>query len=217
MRTRLISCIAECKRSPTRWRRSRRRDRAEYPPVSTVTFGFRRGALAHLLDGFGMLIPPVEGRAILGALFNSSVFPDRAPDDHVTITCFVGGARNPQAVRENTNAFVARVLLDLRALIGVRGEPVYIKHVFWPRAILQYTVGDQAPKSAAEKTEVANGGCIWRGIADTACRSGIAWRTRRRSRRGWSSSWRGLGGRTATARSDIGDRRSSLSPNHDIR
>ncbi len=33
-----------------------------------------------------MRIPSVEGRAILGALFNSSLFPDRAQDDHVTIT-----------------------------------------------------------------------------------------------------------------------------------
>ena len=56
-----------------------------------------------------------------------------------------------------------RVLLDRRALIGVRGEPVYIKHVFWPRAIPQYTVGDQAPKFAAEKTEAANPGLYLAG------------------------------------------------------
>lgn len=68
-----------------------------------------------------MRIPSVEGRAILGALFNSSLFPDRAQDDHVTITCFVGGARNPQAVRENTNDFVAHVRLDLRERAGDRG------------------------------------------------------------------------------------------------
>ncbi|MFN9201471.1 MAG: protoporphyrinogen oxidase, partial [Gemmatimonas sp.] len=32
-------------------------ERVEYPPVSTLTLGFRRVDVAHPLDGFGMLIP----------------------------------------------------------------------------------------------------------------------------------------------------------------
>lgn len=138
-------------------------ERVEYPPVSTLTLGFARADVAHALDGFGMLIPSKEKRSILGALFSSSLFPERAPDGHVAITCFVGGARMPERAREDTDLLVERVLIDLRQLIGVRGEPVFAKHVYWPRAIPQYTVGYQAVKHAVDETELANPGLYLAG------------------------------------------------------
>ncbi len=138
-------------------------ERVEYPPVSTLTLGFRRVDVAHPLDGFGMLIPSVEKRAVLGALFSSSLFPARAPADHVAITCFLGGARHQQIAREGTDALVSRTLTDLRALIGVRGAPVYRRHTFWPRAIPQYTVGYASVKNAADATEAANPGIYLAG------------------------------------------------------
>ncbi len=138
-------------------------ERVEYPPVSTLTLGFARTDVAHALDGFGMLIPSKEKRSILGALFSSSLFPERAPDGHVAITCFVGGARMPERAREDTDLLVERVLIDLRQLIGVRGEPVFAKHVYWPRAIPQYTVGYQAVKNAVDETELANPGLYLAG------------------------------------------------------
>ncbi len=138
-------------------------EQVEYPPVSTLTLGFRRSDVQHALDGFGMLIPAVERRQLLGALFTSSLFPARAPDGHVTITCFVGGARHPQAARESTAMILDRVLPDLRELLGVRGDPVYCKHVFWPRAIPQYALGYQTVKDAADATEALNPGLYLAG------------------------------------------------------
>lgn len=138
-------------------------ERVEYPPVSTVTLGFRRSDVAHALDGFGVLVPAVERRNILGVLFNSSLFPSRAPDGYVALTCFVGGARMPDRAREDTDLLLERVLLDLRQLLGVRGEPVFAKHVYWPRAIPQYTVGYQSVKDAADTTERQNPGLYLAG------------------------------------------------------
>lgn len=138
-------------------------ERVEYPPVSTLTLGFRRRDVAHPLDGFGMLIPAAEKRSLLGALFSSSLFPARAPEDHVAITCFVGGARHPQMAREATDTLVGRVLQDLKVLLGVRGDPVFVKHVFWQRAIPQYTLGYQTVKDAADATEHANPGLYLAG------------------------------------------------------
>jgi protoporphyrinogen oxidase len=73
-----------------------------YPPVASVVLGFRREDVAHPLDGFGMLIPQVEGFKILGTLFSSSLFARRAPAGHVTLTTYIGGVRAPEL------AFVAR-------------------------------------------------------------------------------------------------------------
>ncbi|WP_411282040.1 protoporphyrinogen oxidase [Gemmatimonas sp.] len=138
-------------------------EHVEYPPMSALTLGFERAAVTHALDGFGMLIPSKEKRSILGALFSSSLFPARAPEGHVAITCFVGGTRMPERAREDTDLLVERVLIDLRQLLGVRGEPIFAKHVYWPRAIPQYTVGYQAVKDAANEMELSNPGLYLAG------------------------------------------------------
>jgi len=133
-------------------------EQVEYPPVSCITLGFRREDVAHKLDGFGVLVPTVEKRQILGALFSSTLFPDRAPDGHVTITVFVGGGRDPKLARLDTDQLVRLVRTDLKELLGVRGDPVFAKHVYWPRGIPQYVVGYDAVKDAADATEAANPG-----------------------------------------------------------
>lgn len=138
-------------------------ERVEYPPMSTLTLGFRREDVAHPLDGFGVLVPAIEKRNVLGVLFNSSLFPSRAPDGYVALTCFVGGGRMPERAREDADLLMERVLVDLRQLLGVRGEPVFAKHIYWPRAIPQYTVGYQAVKDAADMTEQQNPGLYLAG------------------------------------------------------
>ncbi|MEO7522225.1 MAG: protoporphyrinogen oxidase [Gemmatimonas sp.] len=138
-------------------------EEVEYPPVSTLTLGFRRADIAHALDGFGMLIPSVEHRYMLGALFSSTLFPERAPADHVTITCFVGGTRYPARAREETPALLQHVMYDLRDLLGARGEPVFVKHVLWPRAIPQYNVGYGEVLEAADAMEMSNPGLYLAG------------------------------------------------------
>jgi oxygen-dependent protoporphyrinogen oxidase len=112
-----------------------------YPPVASVVLGFRREDVTHSCQGFGMLIPRVEGFNILGAIFSSSLFPNRAPAGHLTLTCYVGGERQPELAVLPPEKLYPLVTGDLRRLLGVRGEPVFAHSVFWPRAIPQYNVG----------------------------------------------------------------------------
>ncbi len=113
----------------------------QYPPVASVVLGFRREDVAHPLDGFGMLIPAVEGFRILGTIFSSSLFPHRAPSGHVTLTSYVGGTRSPELAGRGGAELAALVTEDLRVLLGVRGQPTFCHHVYYPRAIPQYEVG----------------------------------------------------------------------------
>lgn len=112
-----------------------------YPPVNAVSVGFRRADIAHPLDGFGMLIPGVEHRQTLGALFSSTLFPGRAPSEHVLLTAFLGGRRRPEAAESDDDAQVAQVVTDLRDLLGISGEPVWQSVSRWPQAIPQYELG----------------------------------------------------------------------------
>jgi oxygen-dependent protoporphyrinogen oxidase len=112
-----------------------------HPPVSSLFLGYRRDQVAHLLDGFGGLVPAVERRNVLGVLFSSTLFPGRAPADHVALTVFVGGMRQPDLARLSSAELLARIDQDLRDLAGVNSAPVFMRHTFWPRAIPQYVLG----------------------------------------------------------------------------
>jgi len=112
-----------------------------HPPVASVVLGFRREDAAHSCEGFGMLIPKVETFKILGTIFSSSLFPNRAPGGHILLTSYIGGERQPELAALPADESVKLVCEDLRLLLGVRGQPVFTHHHFWPRAIPQYNIG----------------------------------------------------------------------------
>jgi oxygen-dependent protoporphyrinogen oxidase len=113
----------------------------EAPPLAIVSLGYARDRVAHSLDGFGMLSPRVEGRKILGTLFQSSLFPDRAPEGRVLLTSFVGGSRAPELARFGEAALVERVRAEMEALVGASGAPEFAHVSKWERAIPQYGIG----------------------------------------------------------------------------
>ncbi len=134
-----------------------------HPPVAVLALGFPREQVAHPLDGFGVLIPEAERRRVLGVIFSSTVFPERAPEGHVLLTIFAGGARDPDFVQVDPHTLTARVLDELRTLLGTRGEPSFRALQLWPQAIPQYTLGYGRFKDIAEQTEQANPGLLLAG------------------------------------------------------
>jgi oxygen-dependent protoporphyrinogen oxidase len=146
----------------------------DHPPVSSLFLGFRRDQVAHPLDGFGVLVPEIEKRSVLGVLFSSSLFPGRAPLGHVALTVMVGGSRQPELARLPTDKLIEAVRRDLGELLGVNGDPVFVRHNFWPRAIPQYNLGHEhflAGMAAIEKNfpGLFIGGQARDGIAVPAC------------------------------------------------
>ncbi|NOY06131.1 MAG: protoporphyrinogen oxidase [Chlorobi bacterium] len=112
-----------------------------YPPVAIVGMGFKREDVKHPLDGFGFLVPQVEGREILGTIFSSTLFPFRAPEGRVLLTTFVGGMRQPENALLPESKLFELVLKEIRDLLGVRGAPVFQASRAWKRAIPQYVPG----------------------------------------------------------------------------
>jgi oxygen-dependent protoporphyrinogen oxidase len=112
-----------------------------YPPVASVVLGFRREDVTHPCEGFGMLIPKIEGFKILGTIFSSSLFPNRAPTGHLTLTSYIGGERYPELALLPAEKLVALVCEDLRVLLGVTGKTAFQHCVLYPKAIPQYNVG----------------------------------------------------------------------------
>jgi oxygen-dependent protoporphyrinogen oxidase len=134
-----------------------------HPPVAVLALGFRREQVAHPLDGFGFLTPEVERKRILGVVFTSSLFPERAPEGHVLVTAFVGGTRDPDLVQADPQTLSARVLDDLRGLLGTKGDPTFRAVQVWPKAIPQYVLGYGRFKEIAEDVERRNPGLVLAG------------------------------------------------------
>jgi oxygen-dependent protoporphyrinogen oxidase len=135
----------------------------KYPPVASVVLGFKREDVAHPCEGFGMLIPKIEGFKILGTIFSSSLFPNRAPAGHLTLTSYVGGERYPELASWPQEKLVALVCDDLRVLLGVRGRPVFAHSVLYPRAIPQYNVGYGRFKELMNEIETKAPGLYFAG------------------------------------------------------
>ncbi|MBE6414725.1 MAG: protoporphyrinogen oxidase [Verrucomicrobiaceae bacterium] len=115
----------------------------QYAPVTTYTLGFKRNTIAHKLDGFGVLTPEKENLSILGSLFVSSVFKNRAPEGFTTLTNYIGGMRHPDYASKTQEEIENLVMLDIKKLLGVNSDPVFKKMYYWKNAIPQYNLGYQ--------------------------------------------------------------------------
>jgi len=113
----------------------------QYVSTATVTLGFRREGFEHPLDGFGFVIPRAEKRRILACTWTSSKFPHRAPDGHVMLRCFVGGARREALAEQDAGAMLAMVREEIRDIMGIRQEPVMSRVFHYRKSNVQYHVG----------------------------------------------------------------------------
>jgi oxygen-dependent protoporphyrinogen oxidase len=128
-----------------------------------VVLGFNREDVTHPLDGFGMLIPKIEGLKVLGTIFSSSLFPNRAPESFVTLTSYIGGERQPELASLPAEKLIELACEDLRVLLGVKGKPIFTHHYFWPHAIPQYNVGYGKFKDLLDEIESKVHGLFFAG------------------------------------------------------
>jgi oxygen-dependent protoporphyrinogen oxidase len=145
-----------------------------YASAATVTFGYRRSDIAHALDGFGVVVPASERRALLAVTFASVKYPGRAPEGHVLFRGFVGGALDAAILGEDDASLVARVRDELRDMLGVAGEPVLTRVARWPASMPQYHVGHVARVETIERLVtglpgLALAGGAYRGVGIADC------------------------------------------------
>jgi oxygen-dependent protoporphyrinogen oxidase len=88
----------------------------------------------------------------------------------VTLTAFVGGTRDPDLTNADPSTLTARVLDDLRTLLGARGEPTFRAFQLWPKAIPQYELSYGRFKEVMDDVERRNPGL---GLAGSF-REGVA-------------------------------------------
>jgi oxygen-dependent protoporphyrinogen oxidase len=112
-----------------------------FASTATINFGFRRSDIGHKLEGFGFVVPFIEKRSLIACTFSSVKFAGRAPQDHVLLRAFVGGALQPEMLNLENEELVNRVESDLRGLLRVTAKPLFVEVSRWTNAMPQYEVG----------------------------------------------------------------------------
>lgn len=116
-------------------------DEIPYPALSVVSMGYSQDKITRDKNLFGFLLPAKENRKILGTLFDSSIFPNRAPNGFVLLRTMVGGARNQKLAALEDEKLISLVKEELAYIFDIKSEPDFIKIIRWQKAIPQYTVG----------------------------------------------------------------------------
>ena len=146
--------------------------------LSVVSLGYRRDQISHPLDGFGLVVPAIEGRRIIAASFSSVKYDGRAPDGSVLVRVFIGGALQEELAARDDDELLHIATAELKELLGIDGGPSFSLIARWPSTMPQYHVGHMDRVAAIEaRTASLSGlelaGNAYRGVGIPQCiRSG---------------------------------------------
>jgi oxygen-dependent protoporphyrinogen oxidase len=145
-----------------------------YSPVSVVHCGYDAGNAGRDLNGFGFLIPNREKRRILGSLWTSTIFENRAPEGKVLLTTMVGGARNRETPLLDDARLLEVVDSELKATMGQEAPPDFSLVSRWEKGIPQYLPGHENRLRAIEESTgnlpgLFLAGNAYRGIGFNDC------------------------------------------------
>jgi oxygen-dependent protoporphyrinogen oxidase len=136
-------------------------------PVALVYLGADARAVPRAADGFGLLVAKGEDPRVLGIVFESTVWPDRAPDGQVLLRCIFGGGRDPAAPALADGELIEIARRDAATLLGGDFEPTHASVIKWEHGIAQYDVGHRdhvrAAVAAGRSHRIALAGADYRG------------------------------------------------------
>ena len=136
-------------------------------PAAVVYLGYPAAAVSRAGDGFGFLVAQGEDLRVLGVVFESVVWPARAPAGHVLLRCIFGGGRDPEAADLDDDQLIAQATRDVAHVLDASAAPVHTSVVRWRRGVAQYTVGHRdhvrAAVTAARTHRIVLAGADYRG------------------------------------------------------
>lgn len=146
----------------------------EYASTAIVVSGHQLKDIAHPLNAFGIVVPAIERRKILAVSFTSRKFPGRAPEGHVQLRTFVGGAMQPELMALSDEQLIELVRTELESILGVRGTPDFTIVARWNRAMPQYHVGHldliaEIEQDMARHPQLALAGNAYHGVGLPDC------------------------------------------------
>ncbi|CAE6688279.1 MAG: protoporphyrinogen oxidase [Nitrospira sp.] len=112
-----------------------------YASTATISLIYPAAVVGRSLQGFGFVVPRVEGRDLIAATWTSIKWPHRAPPDEVSVRCYLGGVGREAILERDDEALVRCVRDELASIVGLHATPQYVEVNRWHRAMPQYTIG----------------------------------------------------------------------------
>jgi len=150
-------------------------NRIEWSSSATVSIAFRKKDVRVPLNGFGFIVPRVEGRRINASTYSSIKWSFRAPDDTVLIRVFVGGGHHEELVHELDDAGMTKMVLEeLDVVLGLKANAQFSKVYRWFKGMPKYTVGHLDRITLLDRMLSAHPGlhligCSYKGIGIGDC------------------------------------------------
>ncbi len=150
-------------------------ERIPYATAAVATYALEERSFLKPPRMAGIVVAPARERRAFAVSFPSLKFPGRAPPGAVLVRVFLRApdlAANPQPLGQE--ALARAGLSELRALLGVGGEPLWSRVALWPRAMAHYAVGhlqlvDRLEQEAAAIGAIALAGSAYRGVGVPDC------------------------------------------------
>ena len=139
-------------------------------PVAVVALQFDEGV--PVPDVFGFLVPKDQDIRILGALYDSSIYENRAPEGSRLFRVLLGGRRDPGIMELSDDQMLATALEGLEKAWGFAPKPSGHRIIRWSKGIPQYEIGHAERVAAIEANSpdwLRFIGNSYRGVAMNAC------------------------------------------------
>jgi oxygen-dependent protoporphyrinogen oxidase len=145
-----------------------------YASTATISLVYPADAVGNRLQGFGFVVPRIEGRDLIAATWTSLKWPHRAPPQEVSVRCYLGGVGREAILQRDDKALVRCVRDELASIVGLRATPSYVEVNRWHRAMPQYTIGHldrlaQMETALSRFGGLAVTGAAYRGVGIPDC------------------------------------------------
>jgi len=151
-----------------------------YASTATLNLAYRQQDIPHPMDGFGFVVPFIEGRQLLACTFSHIKFEGRAPKGLALLRAFMGGALQPEAFEMEDGEMLRVIRHNLRELLGIKEAPILSRIERHPQAMAQYRVGHlglvkriESLSTAHTTLQIAGNGITGIGIPDCIHRSEV--------------------------------------------
>lgn len=133
-----------------------------YASVVQVAVGYKKWT-GIKLDAFGGLVPSKEKRNVLGVLFPSAIFAQRAPQGGALLSVFLGGIKKPEMLTKTDEEITQIVREELRITMHIDSQPDLIRIHHYQHAIAQYDISTGERLASINKIQKQYPGLILGG------------------------------------------------------
>lgn len=148
--------------------------RFEHVSNALVVLAFPASQLRQPLDGYGYIVPRVEGRDVMAMTWISSKWDGRAPGGQVLLRAFIGRAGQTDALEGDDASLVSLALREVREILGIDVVPSLTRVYRWERGMPQYNLGhlervDRIESEIARLPGIDIAGNYLRGVGIPDC------------------------------------------------